>query len=152
MSTQPLSPLEQLGAMGQAQTPSQPQPPSNLSPLEQLAAMKPAQQTAPSTDATPFVPNARIRNLPNPAEGMEPGEALSNGMKTGAELAAVPASAIGLSEAAPVIQHLAESLPTLDKAYKVLKTVSGVTSGTGGALYTLQHLKDVLKIIGGSSK
>lgn len=98
------------------------------------------------------VPNARIRNLPNPAEGMTPGQALTNGVKTGAELGAIPASAIGLGEAAPIIGHLAESLPTLDKAYKVLKAVGSVTSGAGGTLYTLQHLKDVLKIMGGNSK
>ena len=81
-----------------------------------------------------------------------PGQALLSGVKTGAELAAIPASAIGLGEAAPVIAHLAEHLPTLDKAYKVLKAVSGITGGVGGTIYTLQHLKDVLKIIGGSSK
>jgi len=51
-----------------------------------------------------------------------------------------------------MIGHLAESLPTLDKAYKVPKAVGGVASSTGGTLYMLQHLKDVLKIIGRSSK
>jgi hypothetical protein len=58
--------------------------------------------------------------------------------------AVVPASAIGLSEVAPVIAHLAENLPNLDKAWKIVKIV-------GGAEYSLQHLKDVLKVLGGGS-
>lgn len=63
-----------------------------------------------------------------------------------------PASTIGLGEAALVIEHLTESLPALDKAYKVPKSGGSITSGAGGTLYTLQHLKDLLKIIDGSSK
>jgi hypothetical protein len=93
---------------------------------------------------TGYVPNARIRNLPNPAEGLTPGQALINGAQTGAALAAVPATAIGLGEVEPVIAHLAESLPNLDKAWKIFKIV-------GGAEYSLQHLKDVLKVLGGGS-
>ena len=61
-----------------------------------------------------------------------------------AATAAVPATAIGLSEVAPVIAHLAENLPNLDKAWKIIKIV-------GGAEYSLQHLKDVLKVLGGGS-
>jgi hypothetical protein len=61
-----------------------------------------------------------------------------------AATAAVPATAIGLGEVAPVIAHLAESLPNLDKAWKIVKIV-------GGGTYTLQHLKDVLKVLGGGS-
>jgi len=37
---------------------------------------------------------------------------------------------------------LAEHLPTLDKAYKILTAI-------GAGSYTVQHLKDVMKIIGG---
>jgi hypothetical protein len=110
-------------------------------PLMSEKAEAQAQATAPQTN---FVPNARIRNLPNPAEGLTPGQALINGAQTGAELAAVPASAIGLGEAEPVIAHLAENLPNLDKAWKIVKIV-------GGGTYTLQHLKDVLKVLGGGS-
>jgi len=44
-----------------------------------------------ASDATK-VPNARLRNMPNPAEGMTPGQALYSGAKTGTELAAIPAS------------------------------------------------------------
>jgi hypothetical protein len=61
-----------------------------------------------------------------------------------AATAAVPATAIGLGEVAPVIAHLAENLPNLDKAWKIVKIV-------GGAEYSLQHLKDVLKVLGGGS-
>jgi len=101
-------------------------------------------EATPSTSQTHFVPNARIRNLPNPAEGLTPSQALINGAQTGAELAAIPATAIGLGEVAPVIAHLAENLPNLDKAWKIVKIV-------GGGTYTLQHLKDVLKVLGGGS-
>ncbi len=61
-----------------------------------------------------------------------------------AATAAVPATAIGLGEVAPVIAHLAENLPNLDKAWKIVKIV-------GGAEYSLQHLKDVLKVLSGGS-
>jgi hypothetical protein len=143
MSSTALSPLDQLAQSGQAQPSQQTQPASDLSPLDQLAQSSPTPTASPSGQAN-FVPNARIRNLPNPAEGLTPGQALMNGVKTGAELAAVPATAIGLGEAEPVIAHLAENLPNLDKAWKIVKII-------GGTEYTLQHLKDVLKVLGGGS-
>jgi hypothetical protein len=163
MSTQPtLSPLEQLGQNVQQQQSqaAQQTPSSQLSPLEQLGQsvqkqqQVAAKQTADTGISNPNnVPNARIRNLTvDPTKDVHSaGEAFLSGAKTGALYSAIPASVIGLGEAAPVIEHLAESLPTLGKAYQVLKTLGGVASGTGGALYTLQHLKDVLKIIGGGS-
>src|SRR5216684_706033 len=58
-------------------------------PLMSEKAEAQAQATAAQTH---FVPNARIRNLPNPAEGLTPGEALVSGAATGAGLAALPAS------------------------------------------------------------
>ena len=77
-------------------------------PLDSEIAEQKAQQEASKPNlvdkwiANPStVPNARIRNLPNPAEGMTPGQALTNGVKTGAELGAIPASAIGLGELPP---------------------------------------------------
>lgn len=125
-------------------------------PFDEPLASEKAEAAHAEATATngPYVPNARIRNLTvDPTKDTHSaGEAFLSGAKTGVEAAAIPASAIGLGEAAPIIGHLAEGLPTLDKAYKVLKTLGGVASGTGGTLYTLQHLKDVLKIIGGSSK
>lgn len=155
MSTQPnLSPLEQLGQDVQQAQPEQSAPSgSQLSPLELLGQEVQKQQApAQAEETTPYVPNARIRNLPNPAaKATSATDALLDGMKTGAELTAIPATAIGLGEAGPVIAHLAEHLPNLGKAYQVLKTLGGVASGTGGTLYTLQHLKDVLKIIGGGN-
>src|SRR6266849_1591905 len=111
---------------------------------EPLLSEKAEAQAQATAAQTHFVPNARIRNLPNPAEGLTPAQALTNGVQTGAALAAIPASAIGLGEAEPVIAHLAESLPNLDKAWKIVKIV-------GGTEYTLQHLKDVLKVLGGGS-
>ena len=74
-----LSPLQQLSQQTQSQEPKQ-APASSLSPLEQLTQQTQKQQ--PKTDqpnlvdgsaANPnTVPNARIRNLPNPAEGLHP--------------------------------------------------------------------------------
>ena len=119
MSTQPqLSPIEQLMQGQQPSGPSaaQPKDQSKLSPIEQLMQSS-RTQAAPDQETTAFIPNARIRNLPNPAEGMTPGQALTNGVKTGAELGAIPASAIGLGEAAPVIENLAEHLPNLGKVH-----------------------------------
>ena len=161
MST-PASPLEQLEQQSATAQPSQAAPGSNLSPLEQLEqqSAKATTQPIPSGQVTNIagntnlIPNARIRNMTvDPTKDFHsPGEAFLSGAKTGVEAAAIPASAIGLGEAGPVIEHLAEGLPSLDRAYKVLKTIGAATSGAGGTLYTLQHLKDVLKIIGGSSK
>lgn len=100
------------------------------------------------------VPNARIRNMTvDPTKDVHSaGGALLSGVKTGAELSAIPASAIGLGEAAPIVAHLAEHLPNLYKAYKILKGVGAAGSITEGATYTLQHLKDVLKILGGGKE
>jgi hypothetical protein len=47
-----------------------------------------------------------------------------------------------LDAAAPLVTTLAEHLPTLDKAYKILTAI-------GMGSYAVQHLKDVMKIIGG---
>jgi hypothetical protein len=49
---------------------------------------------------------------------------------------------MSLDAAAPLVTTLAEHLPTLDKAYKILTAL-------GAGTYTVQHLKDVMKIIGG---
>jgi hypothetical protein len=119
---------------------------NNGNPFDEPLMSEKAEAAAQAQAATKptIVPNARIRNLPNPAEGLTPSQALINGAQTGAELAAVPATAIGLGEVAPVITHLAENLPNLDKAWKIVKIV-------GGGTYTLQHLKDVLKVLGGGS-
>ena len=117
---------------------------ANGNPFDEPLMSEKAEAQAAAAPQTNFVPNARIRNLPNPAEGMTPGQALINGVQTGAAVGALPASAIGLGEVAPVIAHLAENLPNLDKAWKIVKIV-------GGTEYTLQHLKDVLKVLGGGS-
>lgn len=45
------------------------------------------------TTSKGYVPNARLRNLPNPAEGMSPGRALYEGAKTGLSAGSLPAAA-----------------------------------------------------------
>ena len=144
MSTTPQVP-DTLFSDGEVNTPTVPHAGDTLFSDEEIHT--PSQQATAQGFSNPSnVPNARIRNMTvDPTKDINsPGQALLSGVKTGAELAAIPASAIGLGEAAPVIAHLAEHLPTLDKAYKVLKAVSGITGGVGGTIYTLQHLKDVL--------
>ena len=69
------------------------------------------------------VPNARIRNLPNPAEGMTPIQALTNGVKTGAELAAIPAS-LGGGSASTVGQVVdAAGTPIKESALELIPSV-----------------------------
>ena len=72
-------------------------------------------EKAEATRPTPahFVPNARIRNLPNPAEGMTPGEALINGAATGTGLAALPASPVVGDVAAPLFAAVGSHLSTV---------------------------------------
>lgn len=170
MSTQPLSPLEQLGQSVEQAQPAQPTTPSQLSPLEQLGQSVEKQQSGKSTNgassedqpnlvdkwvANPStVPNARLRNLPNPAEGMTPGQALLNGVKTGAQVGEIPASAVTLGGIGSVLNpnygtlggavmtHLSEQAgewatkyPTLIK----LMTHAGVPSGVGAVIGYLIH-------------
>src|SRR5690242_5333587 len=76
--------------------------PADGNPFADPALTSPEYAQQNTGQVTTFVPNARIRNLPNPAEGLTPGQALINGVQTGAEVAAVPATAIGLGEVVPV--------------------------------------------------
>ncbi|MGA9798579.1 MAG: hypothetical protein WBQ68_06200 [Terriglobales bacterium] len=85
---------------------------------EPLMSEKAEAQAAAAKQATPsgqpgYVPNARIRNLPNPAEGMTPGEALVSGAATGAGLAALPASSAVGDVAAPIIAAVGSHLSTI---------------------------------------
>lgn len=60
---------------------------------------------APAATDASKVPNARIRNLPNPAEGMSPLRAAYEGAKTGLSVASLPAMAaspVGAAKAIPV--------------------------------------------------
>ena len=156
-----LSPLEQLSQQTQSQEPKQ-APASSLSPLEQLTQQTQKQQ--PKTDqpnlvdgwvANPnTVPNARIRNLPNPAEGLTPGQALVNGVKTGADLASIPAAASGLGEigaalnpnygtvGGAIMSHLSEQAAEWAQKYPTLVKLmvhAGVPSGVGGVIGYLIH-------------
>src|SRR4029077_15563162 len=72
-----------------------------------------AQAAAQAATKPTFVPNARIRNLPNPAEGMTPGEALVSGAATGTGLAALPASSAVGDVAAPLLAAVGSHLSTI---------------------------------------
>lgn len=97
----------------QAQPAGSPSSPST-NPLAEFGGIaipdeKATQNEVIASDASK-IPNARIRNLPNPAEGMTPKEALVSGVKTGTELAAIPAST-GVMDAVagtmPFAEHIA---------------------------------------------
>lgn len=86
------------------------------------------------------------------AMGSKVPDSILNGPdSTGEAIAGITGAGISLSAASPVVEALAEHLPNLSKAYQVLKTLGEVGAGTGGAVYTLEHLKKVLGIIGGGS-
>jgi hypothetical protein len=81
---------------------------------EPLASEKAeAAHAAAIAQPTGYVPNARIRNLPNPAGGMTPGEALLSGAATGAGVAALPASSAVGDLAAPIIAAVGSHLSTI---------------------------------------
>jgi len=86
-----------------------------------------------------------LTGMPTPNMTDADKASFERGKAAGAVSVPAVAGAMSLSGAAPVIEALAEHLPSLDKAYKIL-------TGLGGATYTLQPLKDVLKIMGGGSK
>lgn len=126
MSTQPqLSPLEQLGQSAQPAQPQSTTTSPQLSPLEQLGASVPKQQTIEQQNQNPSresdggsVPNARIRNLPNPAaKATSPGDALLDGVKTGAQLASIPSAVAGISAGVESAEGATASL--VDKAKDV---------------------------------
>ncbi|HEY6768000.1 MAG TPA: hypothetical protein VI386_24865 [Candidatus Sulfotelmatobacter sp.] len=78
------------------------------------------QQSAPATTLTDggSVPNARIRNLPNPAaKATGPGDALLDGMKTGAQLASIPSTVAGIGAGVEASEGVATSF--VDKARTV---------------------------------
>src|SRR5258708_23429435 len=87
---------------------------SNGNPFDEPLMSEKAEAQAQATAAqTHFVPNARIRNLPNPTEGMTPGEALVSGAATGAGLAALPASSAVGDVAAPLLAAVRAHLSTI---------------------------------------
>ena len=157
MSTQTvtpqLSPIEQL--MGSQPAGSQPQDPNNqpqLSPIEQLMQQH---DSTPSGDSAylktvntgPFSPAGQAEKamgagLTNKQQAVEGAKSLGNAaLQTAGGVIGAPAAAMSLDAAAPLVTTLAEHLPTLDKAYKILTAI-------GAGTYTVQHLKDVMKIIG----
>jgi hypothetical protein len=86
----------------------------NGNPFDEPLLSEKAEAQAQATAAqTHFVPNARIRNLPNPAEGMTPGEALISGAATGTGLAALPASSAVGDVAAPLLAAVGSHLSTI---------------------------------------
>jgi hypothetical protein len=65
------------------------------------------------------VPNARIRNLPNPAaKATSAGAALLDGMKTGAQLASIPSAVAGIGAAAEGAEGA--TISVLDKAKAIV--------------------------------
>jgi hypothetical protein len=86
-----------------------------------------------------------LTGMPTPNMTDADKASFENGRAAGAISVPAVAGAISLSAAAPLVQTLAEHLPTLDKAYKILTAI-------GAGSYTVQHLKDVMKIIGGGGK
>lgn len=86
-----------------------------------------------------------LTGMPTPNMTEQDRQNFEAGKAAGAVSVPVVAGAMSLNAAAPLITTLAEHLPTLDKAYKILTAI-------GAGTYTVQHLKDVMKIIGGSGK
>lgn len=105
-------------------------------------AVTQAQPTAPHTIASDAskIPNARIRNLPNPAEGLTPTQALISGAGAGTALAAIPASP-ALGDALPAAINFARSEPGKDLMKLVLKhTGEKLLTGAGvGVGYEIIH-------------
>jgi hypothetical protein len=154
-----LSPLEQLGqSVGQGSQTATPSQQSQLSPLEQLGQSVNATPSGPSdaqtayrqaTASGPYAPAGGAEKAIGQEFGDNAGQArqaLKSGdqaaLATAAGVTGAGPAAMSLEAAAPLVTTLAEHLPTLDKAYKILTAI-------GAGSYTVQHLKDVMKIIGG---
>ena len=119
---------------------------------EPLPSEKAEQQAANSdylkqVNTGPFSPAGQAEKamgagLSNAEQAREGAESLGNAaLQTAGGVIGAPAAAMSLDAAAPLVTTLAEHLPTLDKAYKILTAI-------GAGTYTVQHLKDVMKIIG----
>jgi hypothetical protein len=119
----------------------------NGNPFNEPLLSEKAEATHAAAVAQPsgYVPNARIRNLPNPAEGMTPGEALVNGAATGAGVAALPASSAVGDAVAPVVGTVIEHLNSLDKIVKAAKAL-------GYGTFTLKEAHDLYKMVSGDKK
>jgi hypothetical protein len=162
MSTQTvtpqLSPIEQLMGsqpQAQAQPNTQPQGQSDLSPIEKLMVTPP--NSIPTGDSDylkkvntgPDSPAGQAEKAMGETFGDNKAQ-LHQALKSTGQAAlataggviGAPAASMSLDAAAPLVTTLAEHLPTLDKAYKILTAI-------GAGSYTVQHLKDVMKIIGG---
>lgn len=158
MSTQAvtpqLSPIEQL--MGsQPTSSSQPQGQGDLSPIEQLMGSNP-NNTPPSADGNylkqvntdPFSPAGQAEKamgagMTNAEQARQAARVTGQAaLQTAGGVVGAGVAGMSLDAAAPLVTTLAEHLPTLDKAYKILTAL-------GAGTYTVQHLKDVMKIIGG---
>src|SRR5882762_1255767 len=141
------SPLANLPEGYTLEQPSTPQPQQGEVPglpagykLE-TADTQQQQSTPPGLTDGGSVPNARIRNLPNPAAGSKTaGDALLNGMKTGAQLAAIPAAAAGMGEAVEGAEGLTTSV--VDKA----KTIVGWAKTNPLKAYAISKIADELGI------
>jgi len=113
----------------------------DVHPEDVAEAMRrdPQAQRIDSGGLRPFVPNVRIRNLPNPAAGMGPGRALYEGAKTGLTLGSLPAAAASPAAAARALaggalgsevgSRIAESAGAGELGQEVGGDIGGVVGG-----------------------
>ena len=107
--------------------------------LAELMRRDPQAERIDTGGLRPTVPNARIRNLPNPAEGMSPGRALYEGAKTGLTAASLPIAAAnpagalralaGGTVGTEVAGKLAENFGASDFQQEVAGDVGGLVGG-----------------------
>jgi len=105
-------------------------------PSWEVASETPIPHDTIASDATK-VPNARIRNMPNPAEGMTPGQALVSGAEHGIGLASIPSSPAMVDYAAMLgkegVQQIAKMAAEHPKAAQLIaRTLSRGVAGYAG--------------------
>ena len=139
---QPLSPIERLAAMGNQQPTAPTQTDDNLSPLERLEAMgQKQQQPQPQADPNQAASDTRqmlvsgLTGMPTPNMTDADKASFQSGKAAGAGTAT-------LLSAAPLLGALAPHLPDLDKAWKIAAALMG-----GSA--TVDHVVHVLKTLRG---
>lgn len=131
---------------------------SNGNPFDEPLPPSPAEAGRAATAPEDKASNTRqmlvsgLTGMPTPNMTDADKASFAKGKAAGAVSVPAVAAGMSLTSAAPVIEAIAEHLPNLDKAYKVLKTLGEVGAGAGGATYTIDHLKQVLGIMGGGSK
>jgi len=154
MSTQPLSPLEQLAAMGQKPEPQsdlspleqlaqQPSPtssePTQLSPLEQLLQQKPQEQ--PQTKTPEETASDTRQMLVSGLTGMSTPNMTDADKASFEQGKAAGAGTATLLSSAPLLGYLAPHLPDLDKAWKIAAALMGGSATVDHVIHILKTLK-----------